>query len=173
MTGWGRRLTRSALWPAALLLLGACAGPLAVSGVVSRCATVDDKAVKYINWARVPEVNIRIRNAEFEPMIVRMRQGWPYVLRIRNRDHETRVFSAHEFFQRVAVIKATVAGEEQDFTCFGVVAVPPRQSAELRLVALTDGYYEYEDSAIPIPIPGLFSTAPNGIIIIEERTPRI
>ena len=171
MTGWGRRLTRSALWPAALLLLAGCTAPIGVSGYISQCAEVDDKAVKYINWARVPEVDIRIRNAEFEPMVVRMRQGWPYVLRIRNRDHETRVFKAHEFFRRVAVLKATVAGEEQDFTCFGAVSLPPRQSAEIRLVALTDGYYEYEDSLIPIP--AMFSSGPNGVIIIEERRSRI
>jgi hypothetical protein len=171
MTGRGRVLTRLALWPAALLLLAGCMAPYGASGAIGQCATVDDKAVKYINWARVPEVDIRIRNGEFDPMIVRLRQGWPYVLKIRNRDHETRTFRAYDFFRRVAVIKATVAGEEEDFTCFGVVTLPPRQSAELRLVALTDGYFEYEDSALPIP--GLFSAGPNGIIIIEERRPRI
>jgi len=171
MTGWGRLVARSALLPGALLLLAGCTAPFGVANIVGECATVDDKAVKYINWARVPEVDIRIRNGEFSPMIVRMRQGWPYVLRIRNRDHEDRVFKAYDFFRRVAVIKTTVAGEDADFTCFGAVTVPARQSAELRLVALTDGYFEYEDSMIPLP--GLFSTGPNGIIIIEERTPRI
>jgi len=171
MTGWGRLAARLALWPAVLLLLAACTAPFGVSGIVGECATVDDKAVKYINWARVPEVDIRIRNAEFDPMVVRMRQGWPYVLRIRNRDHEARIFKAYDFFRRVAVIKTTIAGRDEDFTCFGAITVPARQSAELRLVALTDGYFEYEDSVLPLP--GLFSTGPNGIIIIEERRPRI
>lgn len=171
MAGWGRIAARAALLPAALLLLVGCTAPFGVANIVGKCTTVDETAVKYINWARVPEVDIRIRNGEFDPMVVRMRQGWPYVLRIRNRDHEPRVFKAYDFFRRVAVIKATVAGREEDFTCFGGVTVPARQSAELRLVALTDGYFEYEDSILPIP--GLFSTGPNGIIIIEERTPRI
>ena len=173
MTGWGRVVARSTLLPAALLLLAGCMAPFGASGAIGECATVDEKAVKYINWARVPEIDIRIRNGEFSPMVVRMRQGWPYVLRIRNRDHETRTFRAPDFFRRVAVIKATVAGEDEDITCFGVVLVPPRQTAELRLVALTDGYFEYEDSMLPIPLPGLSSVGPNGIIIIEERKPRI
>jgi len=171
MLGWGRILARTALVPAALLLLSGCAAAIGVSGVIGECGAADEKALKYVNWARVPEVDIRIRNGEFAPMVVRMRQGWPYVLRIRNRDHQTRAFSAADFFRRVAVIKASVGGEEQDFTCFGVIWLPPRQTAELRLVALTDGYFEYEDTIIPLP--GLLSTSPNGIIIIEERRPRI
>ncbi len=173
MTGWGRCLTRWASLASALMVLSACAtaGGGVTGAIVGECAKVDDKAVKYINWARVPEVEIRIRNGEFSPMVVRLRQGWPYVLKIRNRDHQERTFKAGEFFQRVAMIKATVAGKDEDLTCLSAVVVPARQTAELKLVAVTDGYYEYEDTLLPIP--GLFSTAPNGVIIIEERKTRI
>lgn len=172
MTAWGRLPVRLALLAAALAVLGGCSmNPSWVTGSALGCATVDAKALKYVNWTQVPEVDIRIRHGEFSPMIVHLRQGWPYVLRIRNRDQQDRIFKAYEFFSRVAVVKATVAGKDEAFTCFGAVTVPARQTAELRLVAVTDGYYEYEDSLIPIP--GVFSTGPNGIIIIDERKPRI
>ena len=171
MIAWGRPMARWTLLPAALALLAGCAVTPSVSGFVGECTKVDESAVKYINWARVPEVNIRIRNSEFSPMVLRLRQGWPYVLKIRNRDHEDRLIRAPEFFRRIAVIKASVAGEDADFTCFSSVTVPARQSVELKLVAVTDGYYEYEDSLLPLP--GLFSSSPNGVIIIEERRSRI
>ena len=171
MTGWGRTLTRSALLSAAALLLAGCVSPSGVLPSPYRCTEVNENAVKYINWAQVPEVNIRIRHGEFSPMVLRLRQGWPYVLRIRNRDHQARVFKAMDFLSKIAVIKTTVAGVEDDTTCMAFISIPARETVELRLVAVTDGYYEYEDAFLPWP--GVFSTAPNGIIIIEERKPRI
>jgi hypothetical protein len=171
MTGWGRSVARWALLPAALLVLSGCLATFGAADLFGNCTTVDERALKYINWARVPEVNIRIRHGEFSPMILRLRQGWPYVLKIRNRDHEDRTIKAFDFFRRVAVIKASVAGQDEEWNCNGAITVPARQTAELKIVAVTDGYYEYEDTALPFP--GLFSTSPNGIIIIEERRPRI
>jgi hypothetical protein len=171
MTGWGRSLARSALLPVAAVLLGGCITTAGVIPSPFQCATVNEQALKYINWAKVPEVNIRIRNGEFSPMILRLRQGWPYVLRIRNRDHEARLFKAHDFLNKTAVVKTTVAGVDDDTSCLTSISIPARESVELKLVAVTDGYFEYEDSLIPWP--GLISTGPNGIIIVEERRSRI
>jgi hypothetical protein len=171
MQGWGRSLTRSAPLPLAAMLLAGC---VTLGGAIPsplRCAEVSENAVKFINWAKVPEVDINIRHGEFNPMVLRLRQGWPYVLRIRNRDHEGRVFNAFDFFRNVAVIKTTVAGVDDDITCMASITVPPRETVELRLVAVTDGYYEYEDSLIPWP--GVISSGPNGVIVVEERKPRI
>lgn len=175
MTGWGRSVTRWALLPAALVVLAGCAGAgswgFGPADLFGKCTSVDERALKYVNWARVPVVEILVRHGEYSPMILRLRQGWPYVLRIRNRDHENRTIKSFEFFRRVAVVKASVNGEDEEWACNGAITVPPRQTAELRIVAVTDGYYEYEDTMMPIP--GLFSTSPNGVIIIEERRPRI
>lgn len=171
MQGWGRSVTRSALLPLAAALLAGCVSPYGAVPSPFRCAEVSENAVKYINWSNVPEVDIRIRHGEFSPMVLTLRQGWPYVLRIRNRDDRARMFAASDFLSKVAVIKTTVAGVEDDTTCMAFITVPARETVELRLVAVTDGYYEYEDTFIPWP--GMISTGPNGVIIIEERKPRI
>ena len=163
--------TRLALFPLLSILLGACGLQGAVSSRVIGCAEVSKKAVKYINWTRVPEVNVRIRHDEFSPMIVRLRQGWPYILRIRNRDDKNHVFKAYDFFSKTAVIQAAIGGEALPETCFGTVVIPPRQTVEMRLVAVEDGYFEFEDNWMFMPY-GL-SFGPNGIIIVEERNPRI
>ena len=114
-------------------------------------------------------VNVHIRQNEYSPMVIRLRQGWPYV--IRNRDDHGHVLQANTFFSRVAVIKTTIAGKVKEETCYGAIYVPAKQTAELKLVAVVDGYYDYEDSHLFIS--SAFSLGRNGVIIVEERAPRI
>jgi len=171
MKAGGRFLARSSLFLATALLLGACVSPGDVINPVVGCEEVNPEALKRVNWTRVPEINVRIRHDEFSPMVIRMRQGWPYVFRIRNRDHVGHIFQAGDFFRRVAVIQARIGGREEEDTCFGSIWVPPRETVELRLVASVDGHYEFEDN--PIFVLGGFMDGPNGVIIIEERRPRI
>ena len=106
-------------------------------------------------------------------MVTRLRQGWPHVIRIRNRDDHGHVFQfqANTFFSRVAVIKTTIAGKVKEETCYGAIYVPAQQTAELKLLAVVDGYYDYEDSYLSIS--SAFSLGRNAVIIVEERAPRI
>ncbi len=171
MKAGGHTLTRSSLFLALTVLLGACASPGDFINPVLGCEEVNPEALKRVNWTRVPEINVRIRHDEFNPMVIRMRQGWPYILRLRNRDNTGHTFRADDFFRRVAVIQMSVGGEIEEKPCFGSVWIPPRQTVELRLVAVVDGYYEFED--IPLFVLGGMMDGPNGVIIIEERTPRI
>ena len=119
----------------------------------------------------MPVVNVRIRQNEYSPMVIRLRQGWPYVIRTRNRDDHGHVFQANTFFSRVAVIKTTIAGKVKDETCYGAIYDPAQQTAKLKLVAVVDGYYDYKDSYLSIS--SAFSLGRNGVIIVEKRDPRI
>ena len=134
----------------------------------AECATVSAKAVKRVDWSRVPEVDMRVRNNEFEPMIVNLKQGWPYVFRIRNRDDYDHIFHSRDFFQNMAIIRMTVDGERQEETCIRKIAVPAGGAVEMRLVAAVDGHYEFEDKWLPTPL--VFSTGAAGVVIVEERT---
>ena len=93
------------------------------------------------------------------------------MFRIHNRDDYVHTFRAFEFFSKGAVIEMTVAGREREETCFATLRIPARQTVELRLVAVVDGFYEYEDNWMPLP--SLFSSGTDGVIIIEERKVRI
>ena len=173
MNAWRRFHFLPALLPALLLLLGACSAltPVALYSGVIECPKVNAKALKMVNWTQVPEVSLRIRHDEFDPMVLRLRQGWPYVFRIRNRDDYVHTFRAYEFFSKVAVIEMTVGGRAREETCFATLRIPARQTIELRLIAVVDGFYEYEDNWMPLPF--LFSSGTDGVIIIEERKARI
>lgn len=171
MKAGGFTLGRSSLILVVFLLLSACVFPAGVTGFALACPEVSEKAVKRINWTQVPEVDLRIRHGEFSPMVVRLRQGWPYVFRIRNRDDRGHAFKAYNFFANVAVIQTSIGGLKEDTTCYGALWIPPRQTAEIRMVAVVDGRYEYENLVLSL----LFGYAggPDGVIIIEERKSRI
>ena len=131
------------------------------------CAVVSPKALKQVNWTRVPEINMRIRNDEFEPMIVQMTQGWPYTFRIRNRDGRAHSFNAKNFFKNVAMIRITIDGKRQDKTCFASLKIPAHTTAEMQLVAAVDGHFDFHDNWLPAQ--SLISGGADGIIIVEER----
>ena len=100
-------------------------------------------------------------------MVTRLKQGRPYILRIRNRDTERRVFRARDFFIENAVLAVAVEGKRAAETCIHSVTIPARQTAEIRMVAITDKTYEYEDNFVLIPM--VMSAGASGAIVIEER----
>jgi len=131
------------------------------------CAKVSDTDIKRVNWTRVPEVNMRIRADEFEPMIVQMKQGWPYVFRIRNRDDADHTFASRAFFSNMAMVRITVDGTRRNNTCISKIKIPARKTLEMRLVAAVDGRFEFEDTRLPIG-GLLLSKGASGVIIVEE-----
>ncbi len=173
MKAWGVNPTRSTLLAAVALLVAGCTVTPDMMGFMapSSCAKIDQKALKFINWTKVPVVNVRIRQNEYSPMIIRLRQGWPYLIRIRNRDDYGHVFQADTFFSRAVVIKTTIAGKVKEETCYGAIYIPAQKTAELKIVAVVDGYYDYTDSYSSIS--SAFAMGRDGVIIVEERAPRI
>ena len=149
-------------------LLAACASSTGVTSIgVAECKQISKKAEAKINWARVPQIDLRIRNDEFSPMVMRLRQGRPYILRIRNRDEAMHVFRAPDFFRQNAIIAIGVEGVRAEEACAYSVTIPGRQTAEIRMVAVTDGTFEYEDNMVLVPF--VVSSGASGAIIIEER----
>ena len=76
----GRHILNFGAAIAAVTLMAACAAPSGVTEfTAANCKQISKRAEAKINWARVPEVEIRIRDGEFSPMVTRLQQGRPYV----------------------------------------------------------------------------------------------
>lgn len=164
----GRHTIMTGVAMLAVTALAACAGPTGVSNFsVAECKQLSKRAEAKINWARVPERELRIRDGEYSPMVMRLKQGRPYIIRIRNRDDERRVFRAPDFFEKNAVVAIGIEGVRAETTCIQAVSIQPREAAEIRVVAITDGTFEFEDN--PILLPYVMSTGPSGVIVVEER----
>lgn len=166
--GIARHARKIGLAAVCALGLSGCAADTGVATIgVADCKRISDRAEAKINWARVPEIELTVRDGEYTPMVTHLKQGRPYVLRIRNRDPETRVFRAQRLFESNAVIAVGVEGQRASETCIASVTIPTRQTAEIRFVAITDGTFEFEDNKILLPF--VFSVGPSGVIVIEER----
>jgi hypothetical protein len=100
-----------------------------------------------IDWSAARTVDIRIRQDEFQPMVVGLTRDIPYVLHIRNADSSTRGFRSPTFFRKAAVAEIVVDGEARDLDggCITGVSVPANGAVEVRLVALLEGRYDFED----------------------------
>ncbi len=107
-----------------------------------------------VDWEAAETIDIRIRQDEFAPMVLTLNQGRAYVLRLTNADDGTRHFRAAEFFESVAVAAVSVDGAETAPACPAGVRLAGGETAELRIVAVRDGRYPFDDSALPV-LPAL------------------
>jgi hypothetical protein len=100
-----------------------------------------------IDWSAARTVNIRIRQDEFQPMVVGLTRDIPYVLQIRNADSSTHGFRSPAFFRKAAVAQIVVDGKARDLDgeCITGVSVPANSAVEVRLVALLEGRYDFEN----------------------------
>lgn len=100
-----------------------------------------------LDWEAAQTVDIRIRQDEFRPMVVGLVRDQPYVLVISNGDSSSHDFRAPEFFRHAAVAQIAIDGTVEADRCVTSIEVPAKGTAEIRLVALLDGSYPFEDSS--------------------------
>jgi hypothetical protein len=80
-------------------------------------------------------------------MVVGLTRDIPYVLHIRNADSSTQGFRSPAFFRKAAVAQIVVDGKARDVDgdCITGVSVPANSAVEVRLVALLEGRYDFEN----------------------------
>lgn len=132
-------------------------------------AACEERTVRWlegVSFADAPLIDMEIRRGEFTPVIVRMIQNRSYVLRLRNRDDEPRVFSSPEFFESVAVAAVAIDNTILETVCPGpAIELLPGQTLELQLYAAIDGSYDYYDESGLLG--GFTSWHPGGRVRIE------
>ena len=121
-----------------------------------------------VNWTSVLQANKRICGVEFEPIVVRLEQGWPYVFRICNRDDAGHIFTSTRIFNNMGMVRITVRGNPQSESCVFQIKFPVHNASEMCLVAVGYGRFKIEDSSTTIIIL-LCSKVVSGVTIVEER----
>ena len=142
-----------------VVLLSACtAGDGVETGETPTVATVD--------WSLAVTRTLRFRQNEFAPVVVTLRQGRPYVLKLENADDVAHAFSAPDFFQAIAV-QSLVPAEQavEPGTVLSSIDLPPGQTRELAFVPVRDGYYSFADGWTGRLLGGIAGTP--GLIIVE------
>lgn len=172
-----RRMTMALLGSALLgsaSLLGACT----LDGLVAQPAPVDEAeaataaltdaeaVLAKADWARALSPSLRIRQNEFEPVVLVLRKGSPYILRLENGDDRAHSFRAPAFFKAI-VVKSLVPAEDGDapLTALEAIDLAPRQTRELAFVPRRDGSFPFSDGWVGLLLGGALGS--RGLVTID------
>ena len=156
------------------LTLGGCVAPNA-QGVYAwpsfTCRSDASEQVEKANWDKMRQIGIRIRQGQYDPMILTMQQGKTYKLSISNGDWWPRGISSWDFLSdAVAVRRVSTGGEDHESTCIRSVWIPGEGEAEIEFVAIRDGRYDFKDA---LPAMDLHPSLPAaGVMVIEYTKPK-
>jgi len=140
-----------------VVLLGACQ---------ARDAAMETPAVAAVDWSRAVTRTLRIRQDEYAPIVITLRQGRPYVLKLENADDAAHAFSAPDFFQAIAVQSLTPTEPAvSPGAALSSIGLPPGQTRELAFVPIKDGHYSFADGWTGRLLGGIAGT--RGLIVIE------
>ena len=155
IAGRTAKLARAAAHFLTASVLQACTFPGGTYSLFeSKCVADARERVEAADWSKAEIVPIRIRQDEFDPMIIGLKQDRPYVIRITNADDTHHVFGAEDFFRSVAVaaVDTVDTGDDGDGqTCITRVVIDGGQTVEVVLVTVRDGRYEFADNFITSP----------------------
>ncbi|MEK7820850.1 MAG: hypothetical protein AAB543_07055, partial [Pseudomonadota bacterium] len=145
-------------------VVAACAKVEMIPSPFAGCDTVPPGVFDQVDWDAARKIVVYIRHGEFDPTLIRLMQGRPYVMRVENRDRQSRRLQSADFFEAV-YIHSVVSGPDgpQSTTCPSGIRVSPGEAAEVRFIAARDGRYEYSDTMIPYAFGGIAG----GIVRIE------
>ncbi|NQV47680.1 MAG: hypothetical protein HQ504_07855, partial [Rhodospirillaceae bacterium] len=152
---------------AALMVLSGCAFNGGSEFFAGGCTEETRQHLSGVDWTGARENYLRIRQGEFDPAYIGMFQGRANILIIENRDDESRVFRAIEFFNAIAlegVIDEN--GNLDDDNCIDAVALGPHETKKLRFVAVRDGVYEFQDNSLLLSMALIGSAG--GFITVER-----
>ena len=110
--------------------------------------------IEAADWGAAKTLEIRIRQNEFNPTIIRLRQGEPYIMLVENRDDITHMLVAEEFFKTVAIRKILSQTVEISKVNLIGLHLSPGEVKEVHFIPARDGWFDFEGGKGP----GIFAT---------------
>ena len=98
------------------------------------------------NWNTADIVNEGIKNKLYESGLITLWQNKPYIIKITNKDGAPRTFRAPVFLRNAALSKVIYKNEIFKEPCLNAVTLAPKSSAELYLIPLKKGNYDYHET---------------------------
>lgn len=162
---------------------------LALTGLVSACVTLDpgsngfkagldtmpgmycttdNTAAKTADWKAATVIEESVKDNLFESGLMTMWQNKPYIIRLTNNDDGIRTFRAPGFLRDAAILKAVYDNKTVEAPCLNAVAMAPGKTAELYVVPLEKGGYDYHETVFWVPYWGeVLTSADVGTIYVR------
>jgi len=124
----------------------------------SYCSSDNALALK-ADWEAAYIVEETVEDRVYKTGLISLWHNKPAVIRITNNDEGVRSFRAPIFLQEVAILKAVYQDKAMETPCMEAFALAPGATAELYVVPLKKGSYEYHETALSPPILGEILTS--------------
>ncbi len=130
--------------------------------------TTDNGPARKANWAAATVVEETVKDRLYESGLIMLWQNKPYVIRITNNDTGVRSFRAPQFLHDVAILKTVYMDKTLDAPCMNALTMAPGTTAELHVVPLKPGSYDYYETGIWVPFMGeIVHNAAVGLIYVR------
>jgi len=126
------------------------------------CNPKQGEVAKKADWKKAEVVEEEIRDDIYQSGLITMWKDKPYIIRVTNNDDGVRSFNAHALFMASSVLKAVYDGEDAETPCLQNVAIGPGKTAEIHLVPLQSGGYDYHETTLFVGVLTEFTT--NGAV---------
>ena len=96
------------------------------------------------DWDAAKSFEIRIRQNEFRPAIIRLTQGEPYIMLIENRDDINHMLVAQDFFKTLAIRK--ILSQTLEISGVNLIGLHlhPGEIKEVHFIPARDGWFDFE-----------------------------
>ena len=125
--------------------VSACAEKNIYANLTSKFYISDQQEIiEAADWQMANTFGIRIRQNEFRPAIIRLKQGEPYIMLIENRDDITHILVAEEFFKTIAIRK--ILSQTLEITKVNLIGLHlfPGEIKEVHFIPARDGWFDFE-----------------------------
>jgi hypothetical protein len=131
------------------------------------CSNDHGPALK-ADWQNPDVVEETVKDRVYQAGLISLWHNKPVIIRITNDDEGVRSFRAPLFLQDVAILKAVYGGKSLETPCMEAFSLAPGTTAELYVVPVKKGSYEYHETALWPPILGeILTSAKVGQIYIH------
>ena len=101
------------------------------------------QAVEAADWNTATVIDMTLFDNHFTPMLLSLKKGAPYVLKITNKEKHPRLLVGEEFLGTLAVNGASGNDEVTKSTVMETVYLDPQEPREIRFIPMESGRYEF------------------------------
>ena len=135
--------------------LAAAALSMAVSACAVQSASQDtikefdstpaayQSAVKSVDWNAAKVIDITLFDNHFTPMLLNLKKGAPYVLRITNKEPGTRLVVGSDFLDSLAIHSVSGAEEITETSVVRSLSLQPQQPRVIKAIPMKSGRFEF------------------------------
>ena len=138
-----------------LVLLPGCFGVVGINSnhpvigldnIAKRYCAEENSLAQKVDWDNAGVVEEGIKNNLYEHGLITLWQNKPQIIKITNKDGVPRSFRAPEFLRDAALFQIIFNNEAHKEVCLNAVTLAPKSSAELHLIPLKKGTYDYHET---------------------------